>query len=115
VAAALGDAHAATNAGEEALRLARSVGSQTLLLGVLSARGQLLAYLGQHEAAAKVLSLVVAHPATICYERKLAKDTLAVTARQLSQHQLEAAANYGRPGSLEGIVEEVLDRGITSL
>jgi tetratricopeptide (TPR) repeat protein len=114
VTAALGDTNTATNASEEALHLARLVGSETLLLGVLLAKGQLLAHLGQLESAVKVCTFVVSHPATVSYERKMARDTLALTEKQLSKKQIKAAQDYARGVSLETVVEAMLKRSVAS-
>jgi predicted ATPase/DNA-binding SARP family transcriptional activator len=112
VLAALGDTSTATN---EALHLARLVGSETLLLGVLLAKGQLLASLGQLGSAAKVCTFVLSHPATVSYERKMARDSLARIEKQLSKKQIEVAQDYARGVSLETVVAEMLERSVVSV
>lgn len=101
---ALGDLEVAAVYRAEALQLAQTLASDSSLLGALLVQADLLMKKHHYEKAASVLNVVVNHPATLSYERKLARERLAHLEVHLTEKQRKAALSFAAAASLKTVL-----------
>ncbi len=104
VESALGHLDVAATYAEEALGLARQIASDSSLAGALLVRGELFTKHHRYDTAAKILSLVARHPATLSYERKLAEECMVELEAHLSYSALKAARAFAEAATLETVL-----------
>jgi predicted ATPase len=100
--AALHDLQTSSSYSQKAVQLAHQLGSDALLSEALQAKAELFYSLGEVGLAAKLLGVIVQHPATRGYVRKTSQSTLERLEKQLSHKQLAAVKTFVQGASLEG-------------